>query len=324
MAHEIDTTTGRAAIAFTGDVPWHGLGQQLQPGADIDTWARAAGMNYQVLRSIPRFATERDQDPRTLSRFPGRHILFRDDTKAPLSIVSPTYQIVQPREVLEFFRNLVAEAGFELCTAGVLFDGTRYWALAKVGETATIVDKDQVGSYLLLSTSCDGSLATTAFFTTIRVVCNNTLSAALSAGSKTVIKVSHRSVFDAARVQDQLGIGRGQFAKFITAARDLAARPIERSAAERFVANLLAEKSTRKSGIERTSPFKRILALFDGEGLGATLEGSQGTRWGLLNAVTQHVDHEARAQTDDQRIANAFWGDGDILKTRAFELLQAA
>ena len=51
MAHMIDTTTGRAAMAYTGQTPWHGLGQALTPGADIDTWTRQAGLGYTVLES---------------------------------------------------------------------------------------------------------------------------------------------------------------------------------------------------------------------------------------------------------------------------------
>ena len=35
MAHMIDTTTGTAAMAYTGKTPWHGLGQTLSADADM-------------------------------------------------------------------------------------------------------------------------------------------------------------------------------------------------------------------------------------------------------------------------------------------------
>src|SRR6202044_3294118 len=101
------------------------------------------------------------------------------------------FKIVQPGAVLEFFRDLTAAAGFTLETAGTLFGGKRFWALAAIGETASIADPaDKMKGYLLLSTACDGSMATEARYTTVRVVCNNTLSSARSAGAK--VRVTHR------------------------------------------------------------------------------------------------------------------------------------
>jgi len=54
-------------------------------------------------------------------------------TKTPLSVVSSRYQVVQPREILEFYRDLTEVGGFELETAGVLKDGKKLWALARTG-----------------------------------------------------------------------------------------------------------------------------------------------------------------------------------------------
>lgn len=66
----------------------------------------------------------------------------------------------------------------------------------------------------------------------------------------------------------------------------------------------------------------RILELFAGEGRGATHAGSMGTRWGLLNAVTEFVDHEA-ARNGDNRLSSAWFGKGDEIKTQVAELLTA-
>ena len=50
MAHMIDETTGKAAIAYVGKTPWHGLGQELTPGQDIPTWTREAGLDLHRAR----------------------------------------------------------------------------------------------------------------------------------------------------------------------------------------------------------------------------------------------------------------------------------
>ncbi len=122
-------------------------------------------------------------------------MLYRSDTKTPLSVVSNRYQVVQPREVLEFYRDLTEVSGYELETAGVLKGGRKFWALARTGQSTALKGNDQIIGYLLLATSCDGTLATTATPTTVRVVCNNTLTIALD-GTARAIKVPHNTRFE--------------------------------------------------------------------------------------------------------------------------------
>jgi putative phage-type endonuclease len=93
---------------------------------------------------------------------------------------------------LEFYRDLSEITGFELETAGVLRAGRRFWALARTGKSAALKGNDVVHNYLLLATSCDGTLATMAIPTSVRVVCNNTLAVALQgAAGNGAIKVPH-------------------------------------------------------------------------------------------------------------------------------------
>src|ERR1700750_1449742 len=106
MAHQIDTVSiGRASYAST-EREWHGLGETMVRGASVEEWAEAAGMSYRVKRATVRSATshaEGDQQPDGVRKVHGQVVLFRDDTKADLGIVSEGYKIVQPVDVLEFF-----------------------------------------------------------------------------------------------------------------------------------------------------------------------------------------------------------------------------
>ena len=129
MAHMIDTTTGTAAMAYTGKTPWHGLGQALSADADITTWTHEAGLAYDVLESPVLFRTAAASEPEA---FKGRKVLHRSDTGAPLAVVSDGYHVVQPAEVMGFFDNLVKLGGFQLETAGALSYGRRVWALARI------------------------------------------------------------------------------------------------------------------------------------------------------------------------------------------------
>lgn len=106
-----------------------------------------------------------------------QRVLYRSDTHAPLSVVSQRFQEVQPKEILEFYRDLTEQSGFELETAGVLKGGKKFWALARTGQTSMLKGKDVSNGYMLLATHV--MERTTAQFTSIRVVCNNTLAIAL-------------------------------------------------------------------------------------------------------------------------------------------------
>jgi phage/plasmid-like protein (TIGR03299 family) len=306
---------GFAEMAYVGETPWHGLGQSLEAGASIETWKQAAGMDWAVKRSRVRYG---EGDKQQI--FEGAHVLFRSDTKAALGIVSPKYKIVQPGEVLEFFRDLTQANGYVLNTAGVLFDGKRFWALAKIGGDAVVMGEDRVGGYLLLSTSCDGTLATTAKFTTVRVVCNNTLSMALTKDANKSFTLKHTSVFRPEDAKAELGLATGEFSKFMLAARSLAKKQVSNMAAGEFVESLLVDtKTVLGENVRKSRQFTKIMDLFTKSAMGGTLLGANGTMWGLVNGVTEFVDHSARSQTVDARLASAWFGRGDALKSTAFE-----
>lgn len=331
MAHEltVNKKTQRAEMAYAGDTPWHGLGQQLTKGASIEAWTESAGMNWKINRSRVRYG---EGDNQQIDE--QHHVLFRSDCKSPLGIVSPKFKIVQPRDVLEFFRDLVGANGFELETAGTLFGGRRFWALASIGESAVInAGSDIVGGYLLLCTGADGTLATTARFTTVRVVCNNTLSMSLSSKDKNEVVVSHRSHFKPAEIKDRLGIARGEFKKFVGAMRELSKVAVDAKTADAMTVHLLNEpakvEAAKKLGqtqelLDKTRASKgyaEIMRLFGGQGKGAQLPGAKDTAWGWVNAVTEHVDYQyGTKKTDDSRLNGAWFDRGDDTKTRAVEL----
>jgi phage/plasmid-like protein (TIGR03299 family) len=340
MAHALDMTRGRAAMAYAanGGAPWHGLGAALQPGLTIEEWTQAAGMDWKVQRAMVRFATSREMangaaaDLRTMD---DKVVLFRSDTHAALGMVSDSYKVVQPREVMEFFRDLTEEAGMTLETAGCLHGGKRFWALAKIGVSEGILDaNDKVGGYVLLSTSADGSLATEGRFTSIRVVCQNTLSFARS-DSKASVRVTHRSEFDAVKAKKEMGLNvsavRERFAAEMDTFRRLASTKLDQKEMVRLTLELIAGDSAKLDAMSQeekvTLAAKPAAATIGtmastGRGLiGANLAGGNGTAWSWLNAVTQYVDHAARARSQDNRLDSAWFGRGDALKSKALEMV---
>ncbi len=307
MAHQIET------MAYVNETPWHGLGNQLSPKQPIEVWQREAGMDWEINSSSVHYL-EQEQ----LRQFPEAKVLFRSDSGAALSVVSNRYQVVQPREVLEFYRDLVDIGGFELETAGVLKGGKKLWALARTGQETMLRGGDCVKAYLLLATACDGTLATTAQFTSVRVVCNNTLQMATS-DSGGAIKVPHSTKFDADSVKQQLGLGIGAWQRFIVDMRRLSERPVHPFEARRYLVELMGDVNLPFHSQPNSKALKRMFELYAGLGMGAALASADDTAWGLVNAVTQFVDHEKRARSTDNRLDSAWFGAGAALKQKALD-----
>lgn len=315
MAHQIEQ------MAYVGDTPWHGLGQQLSPHQPLEVWQQQAGMDWHIDEAPVRFIADSASHLGSIHSFLEQKVLYRSDTQTPLSVVSQRYKVVQPQEVLEFYRDLTEYAGYELETAGVLKGGRKFWALARSGLSTSLKGQDEVNGYLLLATSCDGSLATVATPTTVRVVCNNTLTIAVD-GMTQGVRVPHSTEFDARRVKQQLGISVSLWDDFMVRMKTLAERKISRDEAKAFFQSVICnaeEPLDDPSKLPNYRALNRIQTLYHGEGRGSHLCTAKDTAWGLLNAVTEYVDHEKRARSTDTRLDSAWFGQGANLKDKALE-----
>jgi len=316
MAHEIDLSTGGPAIAYVGEEPWHGLGEKLPVGESIETWLRAARLEWHLKRLPVQYLV--DGKLRTME---DRFVLVRSDTHAALSVVSSDYQIVQPKEVLEFYRELMKQYGYTLETAGALDGGRKVWALARTGlcDAADNGDKDKLGAYVLLATSCDKTLATTAAFTSVRVVCQNTLFFAMDdvkTQRRTQVKVPHNLRFDAVRVKEELGLLDKAWSGFIAKVRKMAAYPMTPDEASSFFKELLLQKKDKALSNKAQREHEAIVALFR-SAPGQDLSSAKETLWGAVNAITYYADH-VRSGPDGERLDSAWFGGGLILKEKAW------
>ncbi|MET4678436.1 DUF932 domain-containing protein [Stenotrophomonas rhizophila] len=298
--------------AYTGQTPWHGLGNKLSKQQSIEVWKRSAGMDWSIEESEVQFAAEESG----VHSFPENKVLYRSDTRAPLAVVSKRFQVVQPGEILEFYRDLTQESGFELESAGVLRHGRKFWALARTGQSIVLRGRDRVDGYLLLATACDRTLATTAQFTSIRVVCNNTLAIAVRHGER-AIKVPHRIQFDPEGVKRQLGITVSAWGEFVDRIR-LLSEWVDPDAAEGLLRRVLTYTSPGATPVVNERAVSNVRSLFQGGGRGAQFDSSQGRALGLLNGITEYVDHHRRAYSGDHRMDAAWFGQGARLKERAW------
>lgn len=332
MAHNIDMTNNRANMAFIGsrrDI-WHSLGQEMQPGQSIEQWAMQAGLAWNAIK-VPAIAmldsSQFDHLPGSerFRRVEGQCHVVRSDNGQPLGYVSDGYQIVQPIDTLNWFRDYIAvDERFELDTAGSLKRGEIVWAMAKFREPLSIVGEKHEAR-LLMTTTFDGSGATINKASMVRVVCNNTLDASLT-DRAACVKTRHNTRFDAARVGRELAAIAKGFSAYARMAEAMVANHMAADETSRFFkACLDIPFDAKKDDISG-----KKLAQFDALRVAyreTVMEGTApNTAWAALNSITRYVDHSKTVRAGDNdaseaRILSAQFGSGAALKAKAIGLL---
>jgi len=201
MSHELEIIDGEAQMAYVGQVPWHGLCTELEPGATPLEMMKAAGLDWEV-RKLPAFYQLEDG---TFVRAGKKEALLRNTDDKFMDIVSENWNEIQNLPVFEFFNEYCDQGGLTMETAGSLKDGKIVWALAKTTNTFSILKgRDEVQQYILLSNPHQFGQSMDARIVQTRVVCNNTFAVAMGEEAKIGISVDHRSEFDPEAVKAAL------------------------------------------------------------------------------------------------------------------------
>lgn len=194
MAHNIhlNEQTGQHSFFSVKEKAWHGLGQIVQ---DYPTSAEAlkfAGLDFSVIKE-DIYTTSFNSDGQAMDRtqrIKTHFATIRQDTGDVLGVVGKDYEIVQNIDAFSFFDSIVGGDGIQYETAGALGKGERIFITAKLPSYIKVGREDLIEQYLFLTTSHDGYGSITAAFTPVRIVCNNTLNAALRNHSNS-IKIRH-------------------------------------------------------------------------------------------------------------------------------------
>lgn len=190
MAHNIhlNEQTGQHSFFSVKEKPWHGLGQIVR---DYPTSAEAiqfAGLDYEVEKR--KLYTQRNEYENPQITVTDYFATVRTDSNEVLGVVGKDYEIVQNRDAFSFFDSIVGGDGIQYETAGALGKGERIFITAKLPGYIKVGREDLIEQYLFLTTSHDGYGSITAAFTPVRVVCRNTLNAAMRRHSNAV-KIRH-------------------------------------------------------------------------------------------------------------------------------------
>lgn len=297
MAHLVET------MAYTNEVPWHGLGTRVDKAPSVEKMVKLAGLDWRVERA-PLFTPDGTEAT-------GFAALQRSSDNKILDVVGAHYKPVQNIDAFKFFKEFVEAGGATMETAGSLRGGKLVWGLADLKVSFKMKNgADRVKGYLLVVSPHQQGKSLIIRFTTIRVVCNNTLTLALSYEDKGgTFKMNHRSVFDDAmmdKAKDTLGIARDQLGEFERNAKLLQKLNLKQKDIIRVLAPVYQPDVELKDLLADFS-----LANSKMKAVMGALENAPGaepdTGWGVLNAVTYFSDHMA-SRTQDKRLTNAWLG----------------
>jgi phage/plasmid-like protein (TIGR03299 family) len=319
MAHEIET------MAYTNEVPWHGLGTHIAKEPTVNEMLVKAGLDWSVTKH-PLHYNKFDSEGKPDAEINDNFALVRSSDGKCLDVVGRHYRPVQNKDSFEFFNEFVQAGKAKMETAGSLRGGKYVWGLANLNRSFKLDGNDEVKGYLLVASPHERGKALITKFTTVRVVCNNTLTLALR-NAGTEFRMAHRCEFDEKmreRAKEVLGIAREQMDEFETNARKLKKMKISHKDTIEVLANVYQPDSSMKklmSDVDKnTSPsMKKVLdVLVNAPG------ADPGTGWGVLNAVTYYADHVA-SRTADKRIFNSWLGKTGNHKQMVFaDLLKRA
>lgn len=340
MAHNIEYVNGKLTYAqsYRAPMPWWYNKTTMVPNIveeadinDISVWASASGLDFE-LEKVHLFHEVPEHLQETYGEFlpTESSIIRRKDTLDTFGIFKDRYQLVQPSEALEFISQIVSVSDeFEIETACALKKGAIIWVLARYLPGGNVIGEEHQ-SYIMIATSCDGSLATTASATMVRVVCNNTLNASLYASNSCIVKLKHSAQFNSerqAKFLNSLNQAAEGFAQYKSLAESLSRVKASKDKVNDLFSRLMIGDDYKDMDKIPTRSQNNLDKLW--ECWGTTLDETEQTYWAVLNAITRYADHEvslnktSNSNSAEKRILSSQFesGSGFKLKRDGLDLI---
>lgn len=321
MAHQIDMSTGEAAVFTAGEAPWHRLGINVHDAQTSEEAITLARLNWEVgLWPVQAVSPDRLV---TCKRY---RATVRLDTNSVLGVVGTDYEPFQNRKAFEFMDAIVGEKLAMFESAGALRDGRVVWMLARIPGELQVAPEDEIHPYLLLTNSHDGSMAVRMLPTTVRVVCMNTLNLALRQGQGAGWSIRHYpSLYQ--RVEEArkaLGLVSQRLDRFSVEVKLLCDKQLSTRQLVNYFGDLMPESEggTDRQKANRDRTIHQFQANF--ENPTNTLLGIRGSAWAAYNAISEWADHQRSFRGADsvlrqQRQLDSIWfGSSNELKQQAW------
>jgi len=310
MPHNLNVTNGEVSMMYVGETPWHKLGTKLEKPATSEEAIQAAGLNFTVEKF--RLQTAANNLP-----VETHYATVRTDTMEVLGVVGSRYEPIQNKDAFRTFDALVGEGEAIYHTAGALGRGERIWLLAKLPDYIRVNGNDVVEKYLLLVNSHDGRSTVRVKLTPIRVVCENTLSLALT-GAEQEVHVRHtlNAKEKLREAHEILGLTNKLYSELDAIFNRMSEIKVDQATLTEYVKTVFPENPESKDQSWVKKVHGKVFELVE-SGQGAEI--AKGTLWGAYNAVTEYVDHYRSVKRDEsQRLQSMWFGSGERIKKNAF------
>ena len=283
-------------------------------------FAQRVGIDYTVeLRPLFLEGSEKPLD--------GHRATVRTDTGAPLGVVGDRYRPIQNRDALGTLDPLTVDGMAKWIGGGTFKGGAMAYGQVTLGNAGEVVPGDVLKGMLVVSNGHDGGRNMRVTATTVRVVCQNTLALAEAKGTR--LFLARHTVAAAGKLDDikrAVAALRADYESELEKLRFLAAKTMSDADAKRFLASMIPapkpeDQKTRRAQ-DNWERQQRDIWDFVSRGQGTDIPGVRGTAWGLLNGVTEYVDH-GQARDRKEPLEFALLGEGAALKSRAVEELLA-
>ncbi len=330
MAHNINFNekTGQHSFFSVNEKAWHGLGQIVAGYPTSKEALQLAGLDYQVVKAP------------NIHRLPdGSEIIsensfftYRHDNGAVLGDkLGAEYNVVQNADAFSFFDAIVGGDGIQYETAGVLGKGEKIFITAKLPDYIKVGHDDYIEKYLFLTTSHDGSGSITAAFTPVRIVCQNTLNAALhncsnvvkirhTKGAEENLKEAHRVMGIANKLSVQLEDIFNHWTKVRITDKEVMQLVQQAMCPSKEVFTAL------KEGREVSTVFRNICDNTFHYAMSSPTqqtETTKGTLFGAFNAITGYFQNVKEYKDDDAKVKSVLLGGtGQLRMQAAFNLCQ--
>lgn len=310
MSHNINEER-----VFTVGGNWHGLGNIVSEALTAKEAIKETRMDFEVEKQ-PIFTANKEIKDKVA--------IVRTDNQDVLGITTPKYKIIQNVEAFSFFDTVVGEGQAIYHSAGVLGKGERIWILAKLPNDIVLGAEDKIEKYLCLTTTHDGKNSLRAYFTPVRVVCQNTLNQSMS-DAKNGISIRHfgNIMHKVDEAREILGISIDFYKQFEQITNELEATVLTVDETDTYFKKVLNIDGKNQDDIStrKENQFAELVNLFE-NGKGQKL-GNKHSAWKAYNAVTEYVDHHSvvRGLKEDKsrKLGSIWFGSGAKLKERAYE-----
>ncbi len=319
MAHNLakDKKSGRTAFASgNGQKAWHGLGQIVDGSMTSEQAIKLACLDYNVVQ-VPLTIEVPNQKFGIV--VPNKFATLRTDTNDIFGVVGNRYQIIQNVAAFDFFDNIVGKGAAIFETAGALGVGEKIFVTAKMPNDLIRINgtDDITEMYVLLTSTHDGSGSIIAAVTPIRVVCQNTLNAALkSTITKVLIRHTSSAMEKMQEAERLLGITHRLTEDLNEVFNALAKKPVTDAKVKQLVEEVFTGSKTDKG------EFKTRIANIQNQVMESYFNGVGqnkivGTAWGVYNGITHYLDHVKQYKDGATMVESLSGGE-------SFELAQTA